>query len=198
MMPAENSRWRKRANKDGDFIGDLTDNMEFERVGPGDEAIVRAKIVLQPLGSKKKNEHEVTSPFLARVAKDLLPPVAGPSGEKDKDREKRLQVRAELSGTLESPSIKVRSNLDDAIAARLRGLVGEELAKAEAKARAAVDKLVDEQVRSLSGKVDALQANALQKLPVEKEQLDGVQKQLEAQLKRLAGSATGGISLPKL
>lgn len=111
---------------------------------------------------------------------------------------KELQVRAELSGTIESPSIKVRSNLDDAIAARLRGLVGEELAKAEAKARAAVDKLVDEQVRSLSGKVDALQANALQKLPVEKEQLDGVQKQLEAQLKRLAGSATGGISLPKL
>jgi uncharacterized protein (TIGR03545 family) len=110
----------------------------------------------------------------------------------------QLRVRAELSGTVSSPVIKVQSNLDDAIAARLRGLVGEELAKAEAKARAAVDKLVDEQVKVLSGKVDALQASALQKLPVEKDQLDGVQKQLEAQLKRLAGSATGGISLPKL
>lgn len=110
----------------------------------------------------------------------------------------QLRVRAELSGTVSSPVIKVQSNLDDAIAARLRGLVGEELAKAEAKARAAVDKLVDEQVKALSGKVDALQASALQKLPVEKDQLDGVQKQLEAQLKRLAGSATGGISLPKL
>jgi uncharacterized protein (TIGR03545 family) len=109
-----------------------------------------------------------------------------------------LRVRAELSGTVESPVIKVQSNLDDAIAARLRGLVGEELAKAEAKARAAVDKLVDDQVKALSGKVDALQATALQKLPLEKEQVDGVQKQLEVQLKRLAGSATGGISLPKL
>jgi uncharacterized protein (TIGR03545 family) len=109
-----------------------------------------------------------------------------------------LRVRAELSGTVSSPVIKVQSNLDDAIAARLRGLVGEELAKAEAKARAAVDKLVDEQVKALSAKVDALQANALQKLPLEKDQVDGVQKQLEVQLKRLAGSATSGISLPKL
>ncbi len=110
----------------------------------------------------------------------------------------QLQVRAELSGTVSSPSIKVRSNLDDAIAARLRGLVGEELAKAEAKARAAVDKLVDQQVSTLQAKVSDLQTQALAKLPVEKSQLDGVQKQLDAQLKRLAGSATGGLKLPKL
>lgn len=110
----------------------------------------------------------------------------------------QLRVRAELSGTVTSPVLKVQSNLDDAIAARLRGLVGEELAKAEAKARAAVDKLVDAQVQALSGKVDALQASALQKLPLEKDQVDGVQKQLEVQLKRLAGAATGGITLPKL
>jgi uncharacterized protein (TIGR03545 family) len=101
-----------------------------------------------------------------------------------------LQVHAELSGTIASPSIKVRSNLDDAIAARLRGLVGEEVAKAEAKARAAVDKLVDQQVTALQARVSDL--------PVERSQLDGVQKQLETQLKRLAGSATGGLKLPKL
>lgn len=110
----------------------------------------------------------------------------------------QLQVRAELGGTINSPSIKIRSNLDDAIAARLRGLVGEELAKGEAKAKAAVDKLVDEQVKTLQAKVSDLQSQALAKLPVEKEQLDGVQKQLDTQLKRLAGSATGGLKLPKL
>ncbi len=109
-----------------------------------------------------------------------------------------LQVRAELSGTVTSPVLKVRSNLDDAIAARLKGLVGEELAKGEARARAAVDQLVNTQVAALQGKMDALQAGALQKLPLEKDQVDGVQKQLEVQLKRLAGSVTGGISLPKL
>lgn len=110
----------------------------------------------------------------------------------------QLQVRAELSGTVSSPSIKVSSNLDDAIAARLRGLVGEELAKGEAKARAAVDQLVDQQVTALQAKVSDLQTQALARLPVEKGQLDGVQKQLDTQLKRLAGSATGGLKLPKL
>ena len=50
-----------------------------------------------------------------------------------------LRVHAELGGTIGAPTLKVASNLDDAIAERLRGLVGEELAKAEQKARAAVD-----------------------------------------------------------
>lgn len=109
----------------------------------------------------------------------------------------RLQVRAELSGTVDQPSLRVTSNLDDAIAARLRGLMGEELAKAEARAKAAVDKLVDQQVTVLNTRVSELQTQALAKLPVERSQLDEVQKQLEAQVKRLAGSAAGGIKLPK-
>jgi uncharacterized protein (TIGR03545 family) len=110
----------------------------------------------------------------------------------------QLRVRAELGGTVASPTLKVSSNLDEAIAARLRGLVGEELAKAEAKARAAVDQLVDQQVAELNTRVNELQTQALAKLPVERGQLDEVQKQLEAQVKRLAGSATGGLKLPKL
>jgi uncharacterized protein (TIGR03545 family) len=109
-----------------------------------------------------------------------------------------LQVRAELGGTIDSPTIKVRSNLDEAIAARLRGLVGEQLAKAEQKARAAVDQLVDQQVAALQTKVNDLQSQALARLPVERTQLDGVQQQLETQLRRLAGSAAGGLKLPKL
>ena len=110
----------------------------------------------------------------------------------------QLRVRAELGGTVTSPTLKVSSNLDDAIAARLRGLVGEELAKAEAKAKAAVDQLVDQQVAALNTRVSDLQTQALAKLPVERAQLDDVQKGLEAQVKRLAGSATGGLKLPKL
>lgn len=109
----------------------------------------------------------------------------------------QLQVRAELSGTIANPTVKVSSNLDDAIAARLRALVGEEVARAEAKAKAAVDKIVDQQVATLHTKVDALESQALAKLPVEKGQLDQVQQQLEAQVKRIAGGATGGIKLPK-
>lgn len=97
MMPAENSRWRKRANKDGDFLGDLLDNVAFERVGSGGDAWMRATVDLQPQGSKRKNSHTLESPFLARTAKSVLPPVDGPADEKEKDEEKRLQVRGELA-----------------------------------------------------------------------------------------------------
>jgi uncharacterized protein (TIGR03545 family) len=110
----------------------------------------------------------------------------------------QLQVRAELSGTIGNPSLRIHSNLDDAIADRLKSLMGEELAKAEAKARAAVDQLVDQQVTVIQSKVKDLESQAFARLPVERSQLDGVQKQLETQLKRIAGSAAGGIKLPKL
>jgi hypothetical protein len=110
----------------------------------------------------------------------------------------QLRVRAVLGGTVSSPTLKVSSNLDDAIATRLRGLVGEELAKGEKRARDAVDSLVSQEVIALQGKVSSLQTEALQRLPVEEGQLDDVQKKLETELKRLAASAAGGLKLPKL
>ncbi|HEY7681080.1 MAG TPA: TIGR03545 family protein [Gemmatimonadales bacterium] len=110
----------------------------------------------------------------------------------------QLRVRAELGGTIEHPTLQVRSNLDDAIAARLKGLVGEEVAKVEGKARAAVDALVNDQVTALQGKVSGLENQFADRLPADRGRLDEAQRQLEAQLKRLAGSATGGIRLPKL
>lgn len=110
----------------------------------------------------------------------------------------QLRVRAELRGTIGSPSLTVTSNLDDAIAARLQGLVTEELQRAEARARAAVDRIVEQQVAGLEAKVGEFSSQALARLPVEKSQLDGVQDQLDRQIKRLAGSAAGGLRLPKL
>jgi hypothetical protein len=110
----------------------------------------------------------------------------------------RLRVRAELGGTVESPTLKVSSNLDDAIAERLRGLAGEALAKAEQKARDAVDGLVDHQITAARERVNGLSTQVANRLPVERGQLDTAQKSLETELKRLAGSVTGGIRLPKL
>ncbi len=109
-----------------------------------------------------------------------------------------LRVSAELGGTVEHPTLRVSSNLDDAVAARLKGLVGEELARAEQQARDAVDQLVGSQVAALQDRVTALQAQTFARLPVEAGQLDEVQKKLETELRRLAGSAAGGLRLPKL
>lgn len=110
----------------------------------------------------------------------------------------QLRIRADLGGTVGSPTIAVRSNLDEVIADRLRGLLGEELAKAEQKARAAVDQIVDGQVASLTARVTALESQALQQLPLQQSQLDDIQRQLDLQLKRFGSRATGALPLPKL
>jgi len=57
---------------------------------------------------------------------------------------RQLDVSAQLGGSVSAPKLSVRSNLDDAIAERLKAVVGEEVAKAEAMARAKVDSLVSD------------------------------------------------------
>jgi predicted nuclease with TOPRIM domain len=54
------------------------------------------------------------------------------------------------------------------------------------------------QVTALQGKVNTLQEQVVDRLPVERGRLDDVQKKLEREVKRLAGSAAGGLRLPKL
>ena len=51
---------------------------------------------------------------------------------------------------------------------------------------------------ALRGKVNGFATQVADRLPLERSQLDGAQKSLETQLKRLAGSAAGGLRLPKL
>ena len=72
----------------------------------------------------------------------------------------QLRVTAELGGTVSQPTLAVSSNLDDAIASRLRALVGEELAKGELKARAAVDRLVEAKIGPARARVDQFKTQA--------------------------------------
>jgi len=109
-----------------------------------------------------------------------------------------LRVRAELGGTIEHPTLAIRSNLDDAIAGRLRALLGEEIAKAERKVRQAVDQLVDQQVTAVQARVSDLTTQVTDRLPVERGQLDAVHQRLETEVRRLTRGAAGGITLPKL
>jgi len=109
-----------------------------------------------------------------------------------------LQVRADLGGTLSSPTLTVHSNLDDAVAGSLKSLFGEELARAEAKARAAVDKVVAMQVDALRAKYDAFTSDITKRVPVEQGQLQAADQRLAKEVKRLTAGALGGIALPKL
>jgi hypothetical protein len=109
-----------------------------------------------------------------------------------------LQVTAELRGSLTSPKLSVSSNLDQAIAKRLKAVIGEEVAKAERMVRAKVDSLVAGKVEPVKRQVAAVQAEANQRIQAEKQRLNEVEKQLNAELKRLTGGLAPGIELPKI
>jgi uncharacterized protein (TIGR03545 family) len=111
---------------------------------------------------------------------------------------KQLDVNAQVSGTIRTPKLSVRSNLDDAIAQRLKAVVGEEVAKAEAMARAKVDSIVTGKVEPVKQRIAAVQADATRRVADEQAQLDKVQADLQAELKRLTGGLRPDIKLPKI
>jgi hypothetical protein len=110
----------------------------------------------------------------------------------------RLDVAAQVSGKLTAPRLSVRSNLDAAVAQRLQAVVGEEVAKAEAMARAKVDSLVSARVEPVKQRVAAVRADANQRVAGERRRLDAVEADLQKQLERLTGGLAPGIRLPKI
>lgn len=96
-----------------------------------------------------------------------------------------LQVDAGVTGTLSQPRLSVRSNLDEAIAARLRAMLGEEAAAAERRLRAEVDKQVDPAVGPVRARVTSVQTDVTKRLADQRARLDQAQKDLEARLRQL-------------
>ncbi|HEX7335800.1 MAG TPA: hypothetical protein VF252_01230, partial [Gemmatimonadales bacterium] len=109
-----------------------------------------------------------------------------------------LEVTAELGGSVRSPKLSVSSNLDKAIAARLQAVIGDAVARAERMARAKVDSLVADKVEPVKRQVAAVQAEATQRVQTERQRLDQVERQLQAELKRLTGGLVPGLELPKI
>jgi hypothetical protein len=106
---------------------------------------------------------------------------------------RRLEVEARVTGTLREPRLQVRSNLDQAIAERLRAIMGEEVAAAERRLRAEVDRLIDAQVGPVRARAAALQEEVAARIARERAPIDDVQRALEQRLRELL---PGGLRLP--
>ena len=111
---------------------------------------------------------------------------------------KDLEVVAELRGSVGSPKLSVASNLDKAIAQRLQAVIGEEVAKAERMVRAKVDSLVADKIEPVKRQIAAVQTEGTQRVQGERQRLDQVEQQLQAELKRLTGGLVPGLELPKI
>ncbi len=134
--------------------------------------------------------------------------IADTAGRKPNDLERlvlrtisglnNLQVVAELGGSLAQPKFSVSSNLDQAVASRIQAVMGEAIAKAEKMVRAKVDSLVADKVEPVKRQIASVQSEATGRVQAEKQQLDEVEKRLNAELKRLTGGLAPGIKLPKI
>jgi uncharacterized protein (TIGR03545 family) len=105
-----------------------------------------------------------------------------------------LEVTADIGGTLKAPTLGVRSNLDRVVAERVRAIAGEEIAAAEKRLRAQVDKIVDERSAPVKARVAEVRAESERNLAEARARLDEEKAKLEERIKAMAA----GINLPRL
>lgn len=105
-----------------------------------------------------------------------------------------LELTADVSGTLAAPKLAVRSNLDRQVGDRLRAVVGQEVAAAQAKVRAQVDRLVEEKTAPVKARINEVRAQGEQRVADARTKLDEEKRRLEERVKSLSG----GLNLPRL
>src|SRR5438270_11856114 len=108
----------------------------------------------------------------------------------------QLDLTADVSGTIRAPRLAVTSNLDRQIADRLRAVAGQQLAAAEAKVRAQVDRMVDERTAPLRAKIDDVRGTSERRMADARAKLDEQKRKLADQLKVLSGGLGGLPRLP--
>jgi uncharacterized protein (TIGR03545 family) len=108
-----------------------------------------------------------------------------------------LNLDAQLGGTMTHPTLSISSNVGDALAGGMRQVVGQEVARAETRVRAAVDKQVGLGVTEAQTRVAAVAADLGKQLGLQSDQIAQVETELQNQLKRYTGGAGGLIKLPK-
>ena len=103
-----------------------------------------------------------------------------------------LSLTADVGGTIEAPTLSVRSNLDRQVADRLRAEVGKEVAAMEVKIRRQVDQLVEERVAPVRARIADLRAESDRRIADARARLDQEKRKLEDRVRAL----TAGVAIP--
>ena len=100
-----------------------------------------------------------------------------------------IELTMGLSGTLQSPSLVVQSNLGSVVAESLRNELGREIEAAEARLRAEVDSRVQPLVQDARGRVEALQTQVADRVGAQRAEVEELRARLE---ERIDGLIPGG------
>ncbi len=102
-----------------------------------------------------------------------------------------VAVQVAISGSVSSPRLRVSSNVGRQLAAAVRQRLGAEIARAESRARAEVERLVREPVATGISGVSGLQEDVLTQVADRRAELDQVKVELEQRLRQLTGGILG-------
>lgn len=103
-----------------------------------------------------------------------------------------LELTAEIAGPTARPRLSVRSNLDRQVGQRLRAVAGEEIAAAQQKVRAQVDRLVEEKSAPVKARIAELRSESERRVAEGRARLDEEKRKLEERIRVLgAGLLTG-------
>jgi hypothetical protein len=96
-----------------------------------------------------------------------------------------VEITLRLDGTLSSPGISVRSNIGEQVVGALRDQIGDEVRRAEARARAEVDRLIEQSLAEARSQVSDFEGGIGETLSDYRGELDGVRTSLETRLREL-------------
>lgn len=105
----------------------------------------------------------------------------------------QLELTTEIGGTVRQPTLRVRSNLDRQIADRIRSVMGDEIAAAQTRVRAQVDRLVEERAAPVRARVAEVRSDGERRVAEARARLDGERRKLEERLRSLSA---GVVNLP--
>ena len=107
-----------------------------------------------------------------------------------------IEITLGLDGTFSSPGISVRSNIGEQIVQALRDQIGDEIRRAEARARAEVDRLIEQSVTEVRSQLADFEEGISGTLGDYRGELDRVRTSLETRLRDLAPSLPTLPGLP--
>ncbi len=97
----------------------------------------------------------------------------------------QVELTMGLSGSIESPSISVDSNIGSAVAESLRRELGREIEAAEARLREEVDRRVQPLVQDARGRVDAVQTQIADRVEQQRAEVEAMRARLEERIDAL-------------
>ncbi len=97
----------------------------------------------------------------------------------------QVELTMGLSGSIESPSISVDSNIGSAVAESLRQELGREIEAAEARLREEVDRRVQPLVEDARGRVDAVQTQIADRVETQRAEVEAMRARLEERIDEL-------------